>query len=119
MPGGKRKLKQLFTSQMQMGANGTAVSQILAGSVAFTGGVWPGGGDTVTGSPVTVEVTISNLAEGDVILGSVSAISACTDFRGEILAGTGQASLILRYAGSGASVDPYTGTLRYIAFTPA
>ena len=118
MPGGKRKLKQLFTSQAQIGAVGIPAKQILTGSVGFA---TTGCADTaVTNACSVAQVTIANLNSCDVMIGSVYGMSACFMFNGEILAGDGQASIVYRYAGCGASVDPRAGTtggtLRYIAF---
>ena len=116
MPGGKRRLKQLFTAGMQIGATGINTTQILSGSVAFaTSGC---AATAVDNACLIAEVTISDLNSCDIMLGSVWGMSGCFMFNGEILAGDGQASLVYRYAGCGASVDARTagGTLRYIAF---
>ena len=114
MPGGKRKLKQLFTTGMQIGANGVNIKQILTGSVGFaTTGC---ASTTVDNACMVAEATITNLSACDMIIGSVWGMSACLMYNGEIRAGAGQASIVYRYAGCGASVDSYTGTLRYIAF---
>ena len=118
MPGGKRRLKNLFTTGIQVGANGTAAAQILVGSAVFA---TAGCAATLdTGACVVAEVTISNLVAQDYIVGSVSAMSACWRFNGELMAGTGKASLVYRYSGCAASVDAATigGTLRYIAIKP-
>lgn len=118
MPGGKRKLKQLFVGQIQSGASGTAITQILAGSVSFTGPVFAGGASSVSGSKETAELTITSLDACSVMLYSVSGLSACVS-TGEILAGAGTASLIFEYSGSGASTDPYSGVVRYISISVA
>jgi hypothetical protein len=119
MPGGKRKLKQLFTSRMQMGANGTTVTKIMTGSVGFA---TAGCADTAVHTAcIVAEVTISNLSSCAMMLGTAEDMSACFRYDG-VLAGDGQASIVYRYSGCGASVDarPGTtgGTLRYIAFDP-
>jgi hypothetical protein len=121
MPGGKRKLKQLFTSRMQMGAEGTEIAKIMSGSVGFaTAGC---AATAVHNACSVAEVTIANLSPCAMIVGTVQGMSACFRFQGEVIAGDGQASVVYRYAGCGASVDPRTGTtggtLRYIAFDPA
>ncbi|MHA2063204.1 MAG: hypothetical protein ACXABY_02365 [Candidatus Thorarchaeota archaeon] len=121
MPGGKRRLKQLFVGQMQSGANGTAINKIMTGSVGFA---TAGCADTqVHNACAVAEVTIANLSPCAMMLGNVEGMSACFRFQGEVIAGDGQASLVYRYSGCGASVDPRTGatggTLRYIAFDPA
>ena len=119
MPGGKQRLKHLFTTGIQVGADGTAAAQILTGSVSFA---TPGCAvSTTTGACVVTEVTIANLAAQDYIVGSVSAMSGCFQFQGEIMAGDGQASLVYRFGGGcPASVDARAvgGTLRYIAIKP-
>lgn len=115
MTGGKRKLAQLFTGQMQIGGAGISTKQILSGSVLFS---TTGCADTaVTNACSVAEVTIENLNPCDVMLGTVWGMSACFMFNGEVLAGDGQASVVYRYAGSGASADSATtALLRYIAF---
>ena len=117
MPGGKRKLKQLFSGCVQVGIDGIANTQSLAGSIGFA---TTGCANTaVMNACVIAEVTIDGLNSCDILLGSVWGMSACFLFNGELLAGDGQASIVYRYSGCGSSVDPRTGTtggtLRYIA----
>lgn len=119
MPGGKRKLKQLFTSQMQMGADGTAITEIMTGSATIaTAGC---AGTQVHGACAVAEVTISNLTACSMMVGQLTGMSACFRFDGEIIPGAGTASVVYRYSGCGASADARAsgGTLRYIAFVPA
>ncbi len=117
MTGGKRRLKQIFSACLQAGDDGTAMQQSLAGSVGFA---TAGCADTaVQGACTVAEVTITSLNPCDILLGAVWGMSACFMFKGELLAGDGQASIVYRYSGCGSSVDarPGTtgGTLRYIA----
>ena len=114
MPGGKRRLKQLFTGGMKIGATGINSKKILSGSVSFA---TTGCADTtVTNACSVAEATITNLGPCDIMLGTVWGMSACFMFNGEVLAGDGQASIVYRYAGCGGSADSSTATLRYIAF---
>ena len=114
MPGGKRKLKQLFSGCVQVGTEGIANLQVLAGSIGFA---TTGCADsTVMNACVVAEVTIDNLNPCDIMLGSAWGMSGCFLFNGELLAGDGQASIVYRYSGCGSSADAKTGTLLYIAF---
>jgi hypothetical protein len=116
MPGGKRKLAQLFTSRTKTGVDGDWISEVKAGSIAFaTAGC---AGTQVHNACAVAEVTISGLSACSLMIGNVEGMSACFRFQGEVLAGDGQASLVYRYAGCGASADARAsgGTLRYIAF---
>lgn len=123
MPAGKRTLKQLFTTGMQIGTVDTTAysSQLLTGSVGFATTGCVGDDTSIHGGCGVAEVTIANLGACDVIVGTVYGMSACLMYNHEIRAGAGQASIVIRYAGCAASVDarPGTtgGTLRYIAFT--
>lgn len=112
MPGGKDRLKQVFTSGEQIGANGTFHDQILAGSVSATVAGFAG---TSSPSTETSEVTIANLGACDILLAQadLTGLSACVVLQAA-LAGAGQASLVWRYSGSGASMDGFTATVRYI-----
>ena len=116
MPGGKRKLAQLFTSKVKTGANGTWINQILSGSVAFdTAGLDEAAADM--GACYIAEVTITNMSPCDMLMGTVWGMSACYKFNGELLAGDGQASIVYRFVGSpvSGSVDANSnGLLRYI-----
>ena len=121
MPGGKRKLAQLFTSQMQVDGSGTIVKRMLSGSVGFaTAGLDEAAADM--GACYIAEVTIANMSPCDMLMGTVWGMSACYKFNGELMAGDGQASIVYRFIGSpvSGSVDPRTGatggTFRYIAF---
>ena len=118
MPGGKRRLKQLFVGRTQTGANGTAITKILTGSV----------GISVSGQVVAAgnfnacfitEATIANLSACAMIIGNVEGLSACLIYRG-ILAGAGTASVVLGLSASNSSgsIDPRSAVLRYIAFDP-
>ena len=118
MPGGKRKLKQVFTGCVQVGISGIANLQVLAGSVGFA---TTGCANTADmNACIIAEVDITALNPCDILLGSVWGMSGCFLFNGELLAGDGQASIVYRYSGCGSSADPRTGTtggtLRYIAF---
>ena len=113
MPGGKRRLKQLFSGCVQVGITGIATKQSLAGSVGFaTTGC---SDETLMNACSVAEVTIDGLNPCDILLGSVWGMSGCFLFNGELLAGDGQASIVYRYSGCSSSADPWTGTLRYIA----
>ncbi|MHA2062948.1 MAG: hypothetical protein ACXABY_01060 [Candidatus Thorarchaeota archaeon] len=115
MPGGKRRLKQLFTGNMQVGGDGTSISEVLSGSVAFaTAGC---AGTAVHGACSVAEVTIAGLNSCAIMIANAEDMSACFTFSG-VLAGDGQASVVYRYSGCGASADARAsgGVLRYIAF---
>ena len=122
MPGGKERLNSLFTTRLQLGATGTdSVTQILSGSATITGGCGVsacgariGGG---INSCVIGEITISDLNPCDMLFVNVWEPTACLVYNGEALAGDGQASIVMRYAGSSVSMDSgWSGTARYIAF---
>ena len=123
MPAGKRTLKQLFTTGMQIGTVDTTAysSQLLTGSVGFATAACDGADVSVHSTCGVVEVAITNLGACDVIVGNVYGMSGCLMYNHEIRAGDGQASIVLRYAGSGQVVTARTGTtggtLRYIAFS--
>jgi hypothetical protein len=117
MPGGKRRLKQVLVGGLQVGADGTNLTEIISGSVGFaTSGC---ADTTVQTACLVAEVTIDGLNSCAIMLANAEGMSACYRYDG-VLAGDGQASVVYRYSGCGASVDPRTGTtggtLRYIAF---
>lgn len=119
MPGGKERLNSLFTTRLQLGANGTdSVLQILTGSATIVGGAGVSACATTSiNSCVIGEITIENLNPCDMLFVNVWGPTACLVYNGEALAGDGQASLVMRYTGSNASMDPgWAGTARYIAF---
>lgn len=123
MPAGKRTLKQLFTTGMQIGTFDTTAysSQLLTGSVGFATAGCDGAAVSVHSTCGVTEITIANLGACDVIVGNVYGMSGCLMYNHEILAGDGQASVVYRYAGSGEVVTARAGTtggtLRFIAFT--
>ena len=112
MPGGKRRLKGLFTGGLQVGTDGTYAKQILAGSAT----VEVGSIGTVAGSNVCEVVTITGLTASHVIVANMISGNACTMLR-KIQAGAGQASLTWGYiAGSGlGAASQTTSTFQYIA----
>ncbi len=116
MTGGKRKLAQLFTSEMKIDGSGTTLKRILAGSatIAISGSLTDAAD---TGACAVTEVTIANLSPCDMLFGSVEGLSACVTY-GHVIAGDGQASVVTHYAASIASgsMDGANATLRYIAF---
>lgn len=121
MPGGKRKLAQLFTSQMKIDGDGTTLKRILSGSVGFAtpACTLEGAGG---GTCVVSEVTIANLSSCDMLFANAEGLSACLRFD-HVLAGDGQASIITRTfsaCATGDGLDARTGSgggvLRYIAF---
>lgn len=119
MPGGKERLNSLFTTRLQLGADGTdSVLQILTGSATIVGGAGVSGCATTNiNSCVTGEITVENLNPCDMLFVNVWGPTACLVYNGEALAGDGQASLVMRYTGCEVSMDPgWTGTARYIAF---
>lgn len=122
MAAGKRKLKQLFTTGMQVGSEGTGYcSQLLTGSVGFATAACDGAAVSTHATCGVAEVKIANLGACDIVVGNVYGMSACLMYNHEILAGDGQASIVYRYSGSGEVVDARAtttgGTLRYIALT--
>ena len=121
MPGGKERLNSLFTTRLQLGANGTdSVTQILSGSATIIGGAGKSaceGRDTGLNSCVIGEITVENLNPCDMLFINVWGPTACLVYNGEALAGDGQASIVMRYTGCDASMDAgWSGTARYIAF---
>lgn len=121
MPGGKERLNSLFTTRLQLGADGTdSVTQILSGSATIVGGLGKSACEArVTGinSCVIGEITVANLNPCDMLFVNVWGPTACLVYNGEALAGDGQASIVMRYSGSNVSMDSgWGGTARYIAF---
>ncbi len=122
MPGGKQKLKALFTSRLQVGAVGTdSVLQILSGSATIVGGDGISAcGARIDGginACVIGEITVSDLNPCDMMFAAVWGTTACLMYKGEIIAGDGQASIVMRYTGCEVSMDAgWAGTARYIAF---
>ena len=121
MPGGKERLNSLFTTRLQLGADGTdSVLQILSGSATITGGAGKSACELrVSGinSCVIGEITVANLNSCDMLVVNVWGPTACLMYNGEALAGDGQASIVMRYTGSSVSMDSgWGGTARYIAF---
>ena len=122
MPGGKRKLAQLFTSRTKTGANGTWLTKVMSGSVGFA--VVGAAMDAADSNACTiVEVTISNLSSCAMMFGNVTGLSACLRDGPQLIAGDGQASIVLRM-----NASPYSGSmdgrasgavLRWVAFDPA
>ena len=123
MPGGKRRLAQLFTSKTKTGEDGTWIDKIMTGSVAFaTSGQVV---DAVeTGACYISEATIANLSACSMIFGVAEGLSASLRYDG-VIAGAGTASIVLRLLNAstltGASIDPRPSgqILRYVAFVPA
>ncbi len=121
MPGGKERLNTFITSRLQVGVNGTdSILQILSGSATITGGAGKSAcelRDLGINSCVIGEITVANLNPCDMLFANVWGPTACLVYSGEALAGDGQASLVMRYTGSNASMDSgWGGTARYIAF---
>ena len=119
MTGGKRKLAQLFTSQMKVDGSGTAIKRLLAGSVGFA---QPGCvTDAAELEACTIaEVTISNLSPCAIMVANAEGLSGCWRYD-SVIAGDGQASVVLMLTSlsqaTGASIDARSGgVLRYIAF---
>jgi hypothetical protein len=112
MPGGKRRLKGVYTGGLQVGSGGTYAKQILAGSAT----VEVGSIGLVAGSTVCEVVTISGLTASHIIVADMITGNACTVLR-RIVAGAGQASLHWAYiAGSGLeAASQTTSTFQYIA----
>ena len=118
MPGGKRRLKQLLTTGIQVGPDTDAVffTEILAGSVNVTAPSFAG---NTPGSADTANATISGLTAAHYFIAQPKAgISACTALL-SASAGAGSAIFNFGYiAGSGgAKADEATVTMDYIAFT--
>ena len=119
MPGGKSKLAQLFTSQLEVSKSGDGISihQILSGSATIAGGGGVSGCAALNHNACVIgEITVSDLSPCDMLFVSVWETTACLNYKGEALAGDGQASIVMRYAGCSASMDKgWSGTARYIA----
>ena len=119
MPGGKERLNSLFTSRLQLGADGTdSITQILSGSATISGGAGISACATTNKNACVVgEITVENLNPCDMLFATVWGTTACLSYKGEVVAGDGQASIVLRYNGSSVSMDSgWAGTARYIAF---
>ena len=117
MPGGKLRLKGLFTGGAQVGTTGDYIKHILAGSLAINVGSI--GGGTVAGSTVCEVGTISNLTASHAMVATerFGSRNACVVFVGA-LTGVGQASFVWMHgAGSGAgTAASHAATLDYFAF---
>ena len=114
MPGGKRRLKFLFTTGIQVGANGQSLKSILTGSVSVTAPAFNAGDAASTD---TASATIANLTASHLLLampdqamsGCITLVSACP--------GAGAASFTFAtIAGSGGGTATAKATIvRYIA----
>jgi len=119
VPGGKRRLKHLLTTGLQVGANGQFLTEVLAGSIqlaACQAGSFVG---NTAGSTQSTVSTISNLTAAHYFLAQAgSGISPCVALTGAY-AGAGSAQFIMSYiAGSGGgAADPGSPlTIDYLAF---
>ena len=115
MPGGKLRLKGLFTGGMQVSATGTYIKDVLAGSVVFECGSLNLGASGASG--VCEVVTIAGLTASHILQATTLVGNACTILR---LAkpGVGQASFFYTtVAASMAGIaSQTTTTIQYIAF---
>ena len=115
MPGGKLRLKGLFTGGAQVGATGDYFKHALIGSLVVN----VGSVGTVAGSTVCEVGTISNLTASHVLL--VTEVhgtgNACLVLA-QAKAGVGQASFTWAYtAGSAIGVAAsHAATVNYLAF---
>ena len=119
MPGGKRRLKMLLTTGLQVGTStcSTFIKDIMAGSVSITTPVFTG--DTPE-SVASTAATIAGLTASHTFLATVNSVCAmggCIVFAGAC-PGAEAANFYFSYtAGSGgAAVTAHTVTLRYAAF---
>ena len=114
MPGGKLRLKGLFTGGAQVGDTGNYIKHILAGSLAINVGSATG-----TGSTVCEVGTITNLTASHAMVVSErhSTRNACLVVAGA-QAGAGTASFTWAYTGgSGGDIAAsHAATLDYFAF---
>ena len=117
MPGGKRRLKGLFTGGLQVGGSaspGDFMKHVLAGSVTGTVGSM----GAVAGSTTCAVIAITGLTASHILVASeeMGSGNACMVFKGA-KAGAGQASFQWAYvAGSGlGAVASYAPTIRFIA----
>ena len=119
MPGGKRRLRQLFTSALKVGtaSEGTWIKDIMGGSVTVTTPVFTG---TTTGSIASTNATITGLTASHTLLATVNsgcAQSGCIVFAGAC-AMLNSANFYWAYiaACGGPAVAAGTVTMRYLAF---
>lgn len=119
MPGGKRRLKHLLTTGLQVGANGQFFTEVLAGSVQLAAAEAGSFAGNTTGSTQSTACAISNLTAAHYFIAQAgSAISPCVALTGAY-AGAGSAKFTMSYiAGSGgAAADPGSPlTIDYLAF---
>ena len=115
MPGGKLRLKGLFTGGQQVGGTGTYVKHVLAGSVVVEA---PSINQSViAGSSASVFATISGLTASHIMVARVVTGNACTVL-GKVLSGAGSANFTFQsVAGCGAGLaSQTTTTINYLAF---
>lgn len=113
MPGGKVRLKGLYTGGQQVGATGTWVKEVLSGSVVVEA---PSIG-LVAGSSASLFVTIANMTASHVIVAVQATGNACTVLN-KAATGAGSALFTWAYvAGSGLAAASQTTTqINYLAF---
>ena len=115
MPGGKLRLKGLFTGGAQVGATGNYVKHILAGSLAINvGSVGVVGGSTVCEVGTITNITASHAM---VVSERHSTRNACLVMAGAE-AGAGTASFTWAYTGGSSAgvAASHAATLDYFAF---
>lgn len=112
MPGGKQRLKGLFTGFLQLGGTGTVLKHALAGSAILEVGSIAGG--VTGGSNVCEVVTIANLTASHILVATIASGNACTTlFRA--VPGVGQASFFWHLAGCAGTASQTTTRIQYIA----
>ena len=114
MPGGKMRLKGLFTGGLQVGSDGDYAKQVMSGSVSFECGSIGAG---LEGSTVCEVVTILGLTASHILVAQVTSGNTCTILR-QSVAGAGQASFHFSYLGAcgGSAASQTTTKVVYLAF---
>lgn len=119
MTGGKRRLRQLFVTGLEVSPDGggTIIKEILAGSVSVATAAFSAGDSP---SVASTEATISGVTASHTLVVSLqsgSSTSACLTLRGAC-PGAGVANIYWQAAGASAreAVAAGTATIRYLAF---
>ena len=120
MPGGKRRLKMLMTTGLQVGSGSDSsfIKDILAGSVNITGPAFSG---STSGSVASVTGTIAGLTSSHTLLANVNAactLSGCVVYAGACVNAANTANFYFAYiaaSGGDAVTADSNVTMRYLA----